>query len=348
MKKTVIILSTLAFITGSCGQSNTKKQVENNGYPIDYDNTQVLDTVYVIEKKGVEYKQEPDKNSETLGIEEYGSRLEVIATCEGWLGIRERVHRKFDRENKVVEQSAWEKVYVPKSALGSFSQIKLVQEDLNIISYSIDKGERQDYENGKELTKYLKVELIDKKLFESKKADTINFLKIDTAEIRKCNGVIELPCTQGNVTFTDIDSGGDNAQLFFYSGQIESLNKYLVEGSYYESYDYIFIDKESGDKIYFVDFPNISPDEKHIIAIYANPYENCADLDLASIDGQEIKPIISVGYKNWMPNLDNEGNYQMFFSSDGYLYATAKHEKAYWTLNGEYNTNVQYIRIRIL
>jgi len=278
MKKTVIILSALAFIAGGCGQATKQQEnagtvVENNGDSIDHGHTEKLDDVT--------------------------------------------------------------------------DNIKLVQEDLNIILYSDEKGETQHYEDGKELTKYLKVELIDKKLYESKKADAINFFKADT-EISKHNGVIELPCTQGKVTFTDNSTGAENEREFTYLGQIEALNKYLIAVQYYEDGCYKFIDKENGDEIRFIDFPNISPDKKHIMAIHTDQYEGGSSVELWSIDGQKIKRIIHVWYKNWKLNIDDSGNPQLFFSSDGYLYATVKHEKAFWTSDGAFNPNVQYIRIKIL
>jgi hypothetical protein len=55
---------------------------ENTGNKIDYDKTKILKSIYVIDRKETEIKQQADKNSKTLGTYEFGAKLEVIEETE--------------------------------------------------------------------------------------------------------------------------------------------------------------------------------------------------------------------------------------------------------------------------
>lgn len=319
---------------------------ENAGIKIDYYNTSILKSVSVIDRKGVEIKQQPNENSSTLGTYEYGTRLNIIEETENWFGIRDRITREFYRNGRKIESTAWEKVYVLKSKTGSIEEIKLVLSDLNIISAFTINNKTQYFEAGKQLTEYLAIELIDKSLFDSKKSSSIDFLLADTILNKKRNGVIELKCQNRTTKYIDKPDAETEEQIFSYVGQIVFLNKYLVCGSYREWGDYKFIDKKSGEETNtFVDYPYISPDKKYIICIHTNPYDLTADLELYSISDSITKKIMSTSFKNWMPIVENG---DMFWSSDGYLYLTVNHINYFWKTDGNLNEKCQYIRIKIL
>lgn len=329
---------------------------ENTGNKIDYDNTKVIKNIYVTDKNGIEVKQQADNNSKTLGTYEYGTKLDVIEENENWLGIRDRITREFYRNGDKVESTGWEKVYVLKEKTGSINEIALIPSDINIISSLTVNKKAEFFETGEELTEYLSLELIDKPLFDSQKSTSVNFLLADRTENKKNNGVLELKCKDKIVKYIDKPEAeaAEAMQIFTYVGQIESLNKYLIGGSYWESYDFRFIDKTNGEETNtFVDYPYISPDQKHIICIYANPYESTADIELYTILESKIKLTMIASFKNWMPIVDenwmptNE-NSEIFWSTDGYLYLTVNHVNSFWKENGRLNDINQYIRIKIL
>ncbi|MEJ5962773.1 hypothetical protein [Pedobacter immunditicola] len=109
-----------------------------------------------------------------------------------------------DYDNKkVLESTGWEKVYVPKITTGSSKDISLLEKDLNIITSLTIKEKTYEFEEGKVLTDYLKIELIDKTIFDSKKATAVDFLLVDTTLIYKKIGVIELPTANGIKKFID-------------------------------------------------------------------------------------------------------------------------------------------------
>ena len=353
MRKIIIVLSVLVLNATACGQTRKTKNAtsdtlssENNGHEINYNNTKVLKTVYVVDRNGVEIRQDSDENSELLGIYEYGTNLDVIEETEKWLGIRERIHRHFSKDGKKMERLAWEKVYVLKNKTGYFNEIKLITSDLNIILSLSVAGQASEYfETGQPLNKYLKIELIDEPFFESKKSNAVDFLLADTTVIKKNNGTIELPCQDKVVKYVDKPDAEDLREEYHYVGQIEFLNQYLIVGSYWESWDYKFIDKTSGEVTLLMgDYPYISPDKQTIICICTNPYESTADLELYSISDNNIKHIMSTSFKNWMPTVDKG---EMFWCTDGYLYLTVNHANSFWKEDGSLNEKCQYVRIKI-
>ncbi len=323
-----------------------KTEDKNTGIKIDYNKTKVLLNVYVVDRNGTEVKQQADKNSKTLGRYDYGTKLGVIEDNREWFGVRERITREFIRNGSIIESTGWEKVYILKNQTGSIKDIYLIPSDLNIISSLSTNQKTENFETSKKLEGFLKIELIDKQLFESKRSSSVNFLLTDTTEIKKKNGTIELKCKSKVVKYIDKPNEEESMQIFHYVGQFEFLNKYLIGGSYYEGQNYIFVDKTSGEETQtFGEYPIISADKKHIICIYANHYENTADLELYSINNKQIKHKMSASFKNWMPTVDSG---EIFWSTDHFLYLTVKHVNTFWKQDGNLNDKCQYIRIKIL
>lgn len=319
---------------------------DNEGINIDIKNTVVLQTVFVTNRNGTEIKQQKDKNSKTLGLYEYGTKLKVIEETDEWFGVQDRVTREIIKDGRKIESTGWEKVYVLKNNTGLVEEIRLTPSDLNIISYQIINNDTEHYGNGKEFNDYISVELIDKKMFNSKKKNAVNFLIIDTIESKKINGVLELKCKLDTIQYVDKTDIGESMQEFEYVGQFDWLNKYLITGSYWENSDYRIIDKTSGiETQIFCGFPHISPDKKNIICIKPDPYSMTADLGLYSIADNKIEQIVNVSYKNWMPAFEPDN---IFWATDNYLYLIVNHVNAFWKPDGNLNDNYQYIRIKIL
>lgn len=216
--------------------------------------------------------------------------------------------------------------------------------DLDVISSLTVNQKTVYFEADKQLTEYLTFELIDKPLFDRQKSTAVSFLLADTIDHKKKNGLTILKCRNKTVKYIDKPDAEEDLQVFTYVGQIEFLNTYLISGSYWESGDFKFIDKTSGEETNsFVDYPHISPDKKNIICINPNGYEETADLELYSIADNKAKHVMSASFKNWMPALENQ---DIFWSSDGYLYLTVHNTKSFWKENGDLNDQYQYIRIK--
>ena len=215
---------------------------------------------------------------------------------------------------------------------------------LNQITYFTIGDSSQTIQEDSLLYKYVSIILIDKSLFHKKQKRAVNYLIKDTTNIKKINGTITLPTKSNNVQFIDRPVNEETHALYTYLGQIKFLNVYLIGGLYWEDLDYKFISKTTGEEIqYFGDFPFISKDQKHIISVYANPYNTEADFGLFSIVKNKPVPIVNVGFKNWMPAPDSE----MFWSSDGNFYAKILYSTEYWK-EGNYNDNFRYIEISLL
>jgi len=256
----------------------------------------------------------------------------------------DRITREYTKKDGTqVSSNGWEKIYIARKATGPISQVYLIQSDLNIITYLTKNHKTDFFEKGKPLNNDLKIELIDQKLFDSKKNTSVSFLTADTTEIKKTNGIIELKCINKTKKFIDKPDAEEDRAEYKYVGQIDFLNKYVMAGSYYESSDYTFVDKTTGENTSsFGEYPVISPDKKYIISIYANPYESTGDLELYRINNNKIDHVLNASFKNWMPAED------LFWSTDGYLYVAVNGTSSYWTENGSLNDHYQYLRIKVL
>ena len=316
-----------------------------DGIAIDYDNTSVLREVYVTDKSGITAYQLPSGAAKKVQDYPFGAKLEVIEDNKEWYGIRERVFRQYHKKGTEIESVKWEKIYVKKSQTGLFNTIVLKPNDLNIISYLLADGKDESFEKGEALNKYLKFELIDKALFEKKRPLAVNYLSKDQM-IKKKKGVLSIPTANKVVKLIDIDTDNDGRASFEYIGQINALNQHLIFGQFWEISGYTMIDKTNGQQTEsLVGFPYLSPDKKHIIAVYGDPYgEQHTDLELYRIQNNKILFIMSAEFKNWMPTVEPE---DIFWAKDGYLYLAVTHSSVFWKEDGSLNDQFQYMRIKI-
>ena len=187
-----IIISTLFLVIFSCNNSRQKGEItsqssvsdtsatetENAGTKIANDDTKIPEYIYVVERTGAEIKQRADKNAKTLGTYEFGTNLEVIEEAEAWFGVRDKTTGK--------------KVYLLKSKTGSIDEVTLIPSDLAII-YSLKTNKSDEYfEKGKELKGFFEIELISKRLFDSKKNSSVDLIIADTTGSKKVNGTTTL------------------------------------------------------------------------------------------------------------------------------------------------------------
>lgn len=324
-------------------------EYNRDGIVIDYDNTPVLKQVYVTAKDGAIARQLPSSAAKKIKDYRIGTKLDVIEDNQQWYGIRDSIFRQYDedydgQDRMQIEVVRWEKVYIKKDQTGLLDSIVLMPKDLNIVSHLSVGKKDESFETGKALNDYLKIELIDKALFEKKRPLAVDFLSHKNA-IKKRDGVISIQLVKDSVNLVDIDSD-DDGETYRYIGQIDALDQHLVEVLRWESQNYQMFDQVEGFLTQeFSAYPYLSPNKRYIISAYANPYEGHTDLGLYKVKGREIIPVMSAGFKNWMPITDPA---DIFWARDGYLYLAVTHSAAYWQEDGNLNNRSQYIRIKVV
>lgn len=324
-------------------------EYNRDGIVIDYDNTPVLKQVYVTAKDGAIARQLPSGAAKKIKDYRIGTKLDVIEDNQQWYGIRDSIFRQYDedydgQDRMQIEVVRWEKVYIKKDQTGSLDSIALTPKDLNVVSHLSVGKKDESFETGKALNDYLKIELIDKAVFEKKRPLAVDFLSHKNA-IKKRNGVISIQLAKDSVNLVDIDSD-DDGETYRYIGQIDALDQHLVEVLRWESQNYQMFDQVEGFLTQeFSAYPYLSPNKRYIISAYANPYEGHTDLGLYKVKGREIIPVMSAGFQNWMPTMESA---DIFWASDGYLYLAVTHSAAYWKEDGNLNDRSQYIRIKVV
>lgn len=290
---------------------------------------------YIVDRQAW-FLEEPNENSNRQNLIQYGYKVEIKGEQGNYY--------------KAMNYKTGNYAYIPKSKVGSWEQISLIDSDLNKINF-IQKGEADEpdyFEEPIALNSFIHFELIDQSLYEKAKKSAVDFLLRDTLAIVKKNHELVLPCLDSIVTFKDINpnSDSDEEPKYSYKGQIQALNSFLIFGNYWEHYDYKLIDKKTGKEVSFTDFPYLSPDKKYIISAYANPYDETEELSLYAVDEHlHIKPIFTAYFTNWMAH--NQDEKDAFWSKDGYFYVPVSHKAKFWN-ELEINNNYQYIRIKIL
>jgi hypothetical protein len=182
--------------------------------------------------------------------------------------------------------------------------------------------------------------------FEIGQKNATNFLIRDTSKIKKKNGVIQLICKNGVKKYIDhIPNSNDydeNIQTYEYVGSIPILNTYVILGIYWEEFEYILIDKTTGEEIAsFNEIPYISPDKTHIISITSSPYGMNSELSYYSITDMKIKPIVTMQFTNWMAA---DYSSYLYWGNDGSFYVGVNSIANFWDKNGETNLPKQFIK----
>ncbi len=233
----------------------------------------------------------------------------------------------------------------PEFKLDTSEIILLQDSDLYLVQREMENTEDFAIEESELARKMLKFEIIDKKLYDTKKSTAVNFITIDTSLHKKVNGVITLKSSKKTLKFIDNPNAEEDIQVYQYIGRIDFLNSYIISGMYWESWDFKLIDKTNLTTIVSLgDYPLISPDQHYLITMNANPYSLSTDMDIYRITSKKITLIKSFSFKEWMPN----GKDEPFWSKDGYLYFPANHVNSYWGSNGHLIENSQYLRLKLV
>ncbi|TDQ75185.1 hypothetical protein [Sphingobacterium yanglingense] len=316
---------------------------------VDYTNDIPITKSFVVSRDSVIVRQAMSTRSKAMEKAGYGEAYEVIGEEGDWLAVWSRERYPYEGlhngEQRVI--IAKRKVFIPRSVIGKVSDLKLSKEDALIISF-LQVGEKEPLynERGLVLKDFLSLELITEQEFRQQKKGAVEMIVRDTLTHVKKEGVLVLPATIKNYVFKDspIDAEENRAE-FEYVGYNPSLQQYIVNGSYYESIDYTLVDMHTGEQtVSMVDFPHFSPDGRHIIALYTNPYEDCVDVELYRIVDRKITPVASFSFVHWMAGTETK---DIFFTKDNSLYLPVFYNKTFWTEEGQLSTPKQFMRITI-
>jgi len=364
MKKVNIFLAIVMILFLGCKHKNDTTNIHNNAKitletddekevnrKSEYDTASILETIFVTDPNGVDVKQEPDANSNTIGKLKHADRLVVIENNSGWLGIIEKVSCDNVFNGKKTKRIYMEKVYVPKSSSGKLSEIKLFNQDFEGVLIDDNSNGKNKKPVAKHyLSEYIKMEIVSKNEYLSKKKNAVDFLNKDTSKIKKINGVIELNCKNKVKRFKDNNNdpdynNPDETKEFTYKGEFEFCNKYLVKCDYYEDGDYKLIDKINGEEMTMIDYPFISSDKKHVFCVLFDYESMYTDVMLYSITNNKIKLEASASFNNWLPELSNN---EILCGNDGCYYVPALHFVASSFGSDNKTPETQYIKIRVL
>ncbi|WP_314277661.1 hypothetical protein [Capnocytophaga sputigena] len=287
--------------------------------------------LYVIKEGAIKYKI-PDINVKTESQYSYGEPLWVVG-----------VSKHFYKCNEGNEEE-----YILKEDADNYEKLKLTQEELEESNFIL-KGRQKNSTPGS-LSTYLSISLITKEEYQKAIKNKVDFFIRDTLTFQKKGKVLSIACEEAVVKFKDTIgelSGVDES--YEYIGRIDTLNQYVVSSQVGEDgYGEIIIDKTTGRKNIFYNRPLISPNRKHLLMITTEIF---SELDYFSLYKVESitpfvsKPIITAELSNWkIYNIDEN---DVFFSKNGYLYASINPINSFLDSKGELNKQRMYIKIGI-
>ena len=98
------------------------------------------------------------------------------------------------------------------------------------------------------------------------KSDESHYLLKDSSVVKRNIDTLFFEIADNKkVTLVNDNSDNDTYANYSYRGLLPDLNKYLIYATYYEWYNYVLIDRVSGDTTITAGLPIISPDKKTFI-----------------------------------------------------------------------------------
>jgi hypothetical protein len=130
-------------------------------------------------------------------------------------------------------------------------------------------------------------------------------LQKDSAFVTRLGTVLILT-VGNNETISFKDNTKEESEEFCkytYSGFLPDINQYIIFGTYIESYNYLLIDKTTGDTSYVCGYPVLSPDKKYFICgntdLIAGFVFN--GFDMYEVKDKKIKLVGQRYLNNWGP-----------------------------------------------
>ena len=163
----------------------TFKKPDTIGYPLG-ENPSFLGWTHIIDRAGVQMKQDTNYSAETLGSLEYGTRVKICEINPNWLGIIaeiERVETQYSGSKYKVQRK--EKVYILKKSTGTLNEILLIPTELNkIVSMTKLREKTISYSPAQPLQEFLRFELVYKAEYLFNKANKVEQLIKDSTGVK--------------------------------------------------------------------------------------------------------------------------------------------------------------------
>ncbi|MBA9079908.1 SH3 domain-containing protein [Rufibacter quisquiliarum] len=307
---TIILLLYLIGVSLGCSNSDSLKRQENEEprvsqiekpapeAKVDVNGIPTLRTLYVTNPKGGNIYDKPDKQSVVLDTLEYGYKVEVIGEAAGWYKIKERIMRDFVRDGQQTYSYGWEVVNIPKPDVGPLSQVKLTDKDLYLTSDDVPIRGR------------LRISLIGKDEFGKPKEGNDKFIVPLDSLVSEEDSVLVVSTGNGQKKkFVSSPNAEEDRKNYSYVGHSELLSAFLLAIEYYEDGEFKLYGSGSGEEIIsFNDYPFISPDGRHAVSLYTNPYDYTTDFQLYRInDNKSIKKVLEASFGKWMAATGPQG-----------------------------------------
>ena len=236
--------------------------------------------------------------------------------------------------------------YIEKNNVGNWESLKALITD-EMLTRNIDiNGKPND-----SIAKYLAITQISYEEYQEALKDKVDFLIEDTLSIVKKNGKLTFPCQHKTVYLKDQPDDFENpfSTTYAYVGNMPALNQYLVFENSEDFYAYIFIDKTTGKQTEFQRFPFLSTDKKYIITV-GRAYEDLVGIislyRIESLKPFKINVLVDESTK-WWAAYDYFDKQPIFFSKNGYLYASMNVIANFFDEKNELNPQRMYIKIKI-
>jgi len=285
----------------SLSAANKKTGINTNAEPWP-------EPLYIINREGVEGKEEPDSNTmnhdDVAAFFRFGTRIKLIGMKNGWMEIEKE------------ECDHCSSLFVPETCkcVGNESAVPLTSSDLDSLYREDGDGNEVDTSR---LTEF-KLDRVTASEFYRQKKLAISLFTADTSRFKKKDSVLTIKAVKKTVKLKD-SQNGEYEEAYDYLGQYKSINKLVVAGTYNESANCFFIDGITGKEIgtAFTDFPYLSPDKKFVVCVNADYSDERANINLYAIKKDTVMYIDGNHFQYWMP-MANES--MMFWGQDNCFY----------------------------
>jgi len=195
----------------------------------------------------------------------------------------------------------------------------------------------------------IKIDIVSFEEFMAFERLEVNFADTTTKGVQYIDTIIHVPLKNGQEALYENlpdEKYDDEMKTHSYLGHFDFLDAYLIAVSYWEgSACFLYSAKDGNAIAKLVDYPVISPDKKHIISMWTNPYEQCTDFQLFSVQNGQVQEELNTNFSKWMVAFEP---LEVFWTNDSTLMAKVRHSQEFWNDKGQYSKAHQYLKITVL
>lgn len=286
------------------------------GILVDFDAEIPIGTYYALDES-LAYHQGADLNSKVLGYYAKGAELEVLEEQEQWLVVRERISRDLMEEGQEINRTAWEKVFVLKSATSQNPFINVSDDELYSTS-DTDPNTRPD--------KILEMGWLRPKEFEVAYSKHRSQFKADTLRFVKQNQQYDLKFETCERVLSDVESEDEIYAYYEFTGSFEKLHKSVFNVRLYEGHQYILVDEKDcsiADDWVFSDRPILNSKGTVFATIGYDPYMDETNIQVIPLNGRVLGERSVLTVDKW--TVWETEKYKMFWVDDQTFYVPILH-----------------------